>query len=184
VVSAFRRTVSDGGPNSCLSVGVFPDNPGHLRTFDYVGLYRYFLTFCTDYRQRLFTDADAVSLVLSQIMRAAREERFAMVAYCFMPDHAHLLAQAEHESSDCRGFIKQAKQFSGFYYSQRFGRRLWQRYGFERVLRNDEATLAVARYIFENPIRAGLVSRVEDYPFLGSMVYTVTDILEAASRSA
>jgi hypothetical protein len=97
---------------------VFPRNPGHLQTFDYVGLYRYFL--------------------------------------------------------------KRAKQFSGFYYSKHCGRRLWQRHGYERVLRSDEATLAVARYIFENPIRAGLVSRVEDYPFLGSTTYGVADILEAA----
>jgi len=161
---------------------VFPRNPGHLQTFDYVGLYRYFLTFCTDFRRRLFTDAAAVDVVLSQILRAARDERFAVTAYCFMPDHVHLLIQAEHDGSDCLAFVKRAKQLSGFYYSKRFGRKLWQRYGYERVLRNDEATLAVARYIFENPIRAGLVSRVEDYPLLGSTTYAVADILEAAGN--
>jgi hypothetical protein len=46
-------------------------------------------------------------------------------------------------------------------------------------LRAEESALAVARYIFENPIRARLVARVEDYPFLGSSVYTVDEILEA-----
>jgi hypothetical protein len=47
------------------------------------------------------------------------------------------------------------------------------------VLRGDEATLGVARYILENPVRAGLVARVEDYPFAGSMVYPIAEILAA-----
>ena len=60
-----------------------------------------------------------------------------------------------------------------------FGRRLWQRYGFEHVVRDEETTLVVARYIVENPLRAGLVRRVEDYPFVGSEVYRLSEILEA-----
>ena len=42
--------------------------------------------------------------------------------------------------------------------------------------------MTVVLYIFENPIRAGLTWRVEDYPFLGSEVYTVADILAVADR--
>jgi hypothetical protein len=60
-----------------------------------------------------------------------------------------------------------------------FRERLWQRYGFERVLRQEETTQVVARYILENPIRAGLVTRVEDYPFLGSFVYTLAQLLDS-----
>jgi putative transposase len=74
--------------------------PGHLRTFDYVGLYAYFLTFCRDRRRRIFSDASAVELVREQILRAAAYERFAVVAYCFMPDHAHLLVEGQCDSSD------------------------------------------------------------------------------------
>jgi hypothetical protein len=49
---------------------------------------------------------------------------------------------------------------------------------FERVLRNDESMLSVARYILENPVRAGLVARVEDYPFVGSQTHPLSEILE------
>jgi hypothetical protein len=48
------------------------------------------------------------------------------------------------------------------------------------VLRNEEATLSVARYILENPVRGGLVKRVEDYRFAGSLIYPLADILAAA----
>ena len=155
------------------------NQPGHLKSFDYLGLYRYFLTFCTDARLKFFVEPDVVSLVLAQIARAASETHFESLAYCFMPDHLHLLVEGQSDQCDCREFIKKAKQYSGFYFSRARGQKLWQRYGFERVLRNDEATLDVARYILNNPLRAGLVSNLLDYPFLGSERYSVGEILEA-----
>jgi putative transposase len=154
-------------------------NPGRLKSFDYVGLYRYFFTLCTDNRRQHFVARDHVDLVFEQILRGATETDFAIVAYCFMPDHLHLLVEAQSETSDCRQFIKRAKQFSGYHFKQKFNKRLWQRYGFEHVLRDDEGTLGVARYIMENPVRAGLVARVEDYPFAGSPVYPLAEILAA-----
>ena len=157
------------------------NNPGHLTSFDYLGLHRYFLTFCTDYRHYAFANAAVVTLVVRQILRAATENEFALAAYCFMPDHLHLLVEGEADSSDCRRFIKSAKQYSGFYYAKAYGQPLWQRYGYERVLRDDEATLDVARYVLRNPVRAGLVRDVREYPFVGSQKYTVDAILEAVA---
>jgi len=153
--------------------------PPHLKAFDYLGLHRYFLTFCTFERHRGFEAADGVALVRTQFRRTALEQHFALLAYCFMPDHVHFLIEGLAEDSDGLRFIKTAKQYSGFYYQKSFGVKLWQRYGFERVLRDDQDTLSVARYILENPIRAGLVKKVEDYPFLGSDVYSTAAILEA-----
>ena len=159
-------------------------NPGHLKAFDYLGPHRYSLTLCTDRRQKLFTTKEVVDLVLEQIARAADESQFEITTYCFMPDHLHLLVEGKSAGSDAKQFIARAKQYSGFYYKQARGSKLWQRYGFEHVLRDDELTLVVAKYILENPIRAGLVKRIEDYPFLGSLVYSLADLLEAiASRS-
>jgi REP element-mobilizing transposase RayT len=72
--------------------------PEHLKTFDYVGLHQYFLTFCTHERHRLFEKAGAVSLVRTQIERAATALQFAVIAYCFMPDHVHLLVEVRQMS--------------------------------------------------------------------------------------
>lgn len=146
---------------------MFPGRPEHLQTFDYLGLHRYFLTFCTFERRRLFTTAERVDLVRTQILRASSDEGVAVIADCYMPDHLHLLVEGQTDASDCRRFISRAKQFSGFYFQKQFRERLWQRYGYERVLRGEEGTLSVARYIIENPVRAGLVKNVTDYPFTG-----------------
>ena len=101
-----------------------------------------------------------------------------------MPDHLHMLVEGLEDRSDCRDFIKRAKQYSGFYFTRARGEKLWQRYGYERVLRNDEATLDVARYILRNPVRAGLVSDPRGYPFLGSDRYSLEEILDALDHKS
>jgi len=111
------------------------NEPDHLKHFDYTGFHGYFLTFCTHQRKALFTCKDVVDLALSQISRAATDCEFAVIAYCFMSDHVHLLVHGQSESSDCKRFITLAKQYSGYYHSKQFGGRLWQRYGYQRTLK-------------------------------------------------
>ena len=76
-------------------------------------------------------------------------------------------------------FITVFKQYSGYYYRQNFHRPLWQRYGFEHVVRDDEVTVEVAKYILANPVRAGLAPSVEKYPFVGSRVHELRDLLDS-----
>jgi hypothetical protein len=76
-----------------------------------------------------------VTAAAGQILRAAREEEFAIIAYCFMPEHLHMVVEGAAENSDLKTFISRAKQFSAYEHSQRAGKRLWQRYCFEHVIR-------------------------------------------------
>src|SRR6185436_11190051 len=126
----YRWCPPSGGPTRsslCTCARMRSNYPQHLKAFDYLGLHRYHLRFCTDTRQRLFEEQSNVKLVLEQISRAATENHFAVIAYCFMPDHLHLLVEGESDDSDCLMFIRKAKQYSGFYFSKARGRRLWQR---------------------------------------------------------
>jgi REP element-mobilizing transposase RayT len=67
-----------------------------LTGFSYVGFHRYFLTFCTINRARVFTSAPPVDLVLAQILRAAGECSFAVPTYCVMPDHLQFSWRGNH----------------------------------------------------------------------------------------
>ena len=96
-----------------------------------------------------------------------------------LPDHVHLLVHGQTEAAECKRFIAAAKQYSGYYYSRQFPGMLWQRYGYERTLRKDEDTGTVARYILENPVRAGLARTVEEYSFVGSLVYELRDLVRS-----
>jgi putative transposase len=125
----------------------------------------------------VFVDPAWVHLVRSQFVRAADATGMALLAYCFMPDHVHLAVIGTRESSDARRFIVLAKQLSGFAYRQGRADRLWQRYAFERVLRNGDDLPAVINYVLANPVRAGLVERIEDYPFVGSCTCSLQELL-------
>jgi putative transposase len=148
-----------------------------LSAFDYLGFNCYFLTCCTAARAPLFTTATAVELVLTQTVKAAEIHGFEIIAYCFMPDHLHALVAGLQQAADLRQFVKDAKQYSGFHYKREFGRALWRPSYFERVLRAEEDRWGVARYIVENPLRAGLATRADEYPFLGSCVVEKENLL-------
>jgi len=85
-----------------------------------------------------------------------------------MPDHLHVLAQGVDAAADMCAFVHLAKQRTAFGYARATARKLWQPSYWDRVLRDEESTWAVVRYICENPIRAGLVTRADEYRFLGS----------------
>src|SRR5687768_6140508 len=152
--------------------------PRHLSGFDYCGLHRYFLTFCTRERRALFTRTEHVALVESHFLRTAKELKFADLAHCFMPDHLHAAVEGRSTESDARRFIARMKQSSGFYFKREFNQPLWQRYGYEHVIRDDESNQKVIRYVLENPIRAGLVSDVSEYPFIGSSEYSIEQLID------
>ena len=152
----------------------YPPRSEHL---PYVGRLHYFLTFCTDQRRRVFLEAVRVDLVRAQIVRAAREIRFEISAYCFMPDHLHLLVSGLEETSDAKAFISRSKQYSGYDFKREYRAPLWQRYGHERVVRDDEELALTIGYIVGNPVRAGLVRDPAEYPFLGSERYTIPELL-------
>jgi putative transposase len=153
-----------------------------LTTFDYRGVHRYFLTLCTAKRHLWFANADIAEAVLSEIRNSATKHQFAILAYCFMPDHLHLLVEGLTEDADLTRFVKNSKQRSGYAHKQRFDQALWQPSWFDRVLREEEQTHDVIRYILLNPVRAGLVVNIADYPLSGSDVYPLGAILEDVMR--
>ena len=150
-----------------------------LRAFDYIGLHRYFLTICAWNRAKVFTAAENVDAVLTEFRRTNNDRMFAGIAYCFMPDHFHALLQGTRDDSDFKEFVRIFKQRSAFRWKRRTGTELWQRGYFDRVLRADEDVVTVARYLLNNPVRAGLVGCPQDYPFLGSLTTDVRDLLDS-----
>jgi putative transposase len=122
----------------------------------------------------------SVADALAQILRAAGEEEFSIIAYCFMPDHLHLIVEGVTQRSDLKRFVQRAKQYSGYFHSQRTGQRLWQRYGYEHVIRDEESLRQLVGYVIENPVRARLAEHPRYYAFLGSERYTLAELIDFA----
>ena len=86
-----------------------------------------------------------------------------------MPDHAHALVVPTVDplarvmqsiNSRTARAANEARGGTG---------RVWEPAYHDRALRSDESLLAVARYLIANPLRAGLVERIGDYPFWDSI---------------
>ncbi len=107
----------------------------------------------------------------------ARGLQFALLAYCFMPNHLHLLVEGLREHADLRQFVTEFKRRSGFQLRKTDRWLLWQAGYCERVLRSNEAARDVAIHILQSPVRAGLAEDPRRYPFLGSDVYALEDLL-------
>ena len=81
-----------------------------------------------------------------------------------MPDHVHWLFQL------CGGrldeVVRRFKGTSARRVNERLSRTgpVWQRGYYDHAVRSETALVKHARYIVTNPVRAGLVDRIGEYP--------------------
>lgn len=93
-----------------------------------------------------------------------------------MPDHVHLLVAGTAADACLPSFVAGFKQASGHGYVGMRRERLRQSGYQDRVLRGEETTEPVIRYILANPVRAGLVQHPADYPHSGSDLFPAEKI--------
>jgi putative transposase len=137
-----------------------------LKHFDYVGPFAYSLTLVTRGRAAAFAERDVVDATLDCLGRSCARYGFFLHSYCFMPDHLHILLSGDDEAP-LQDFVRHFKQLSGHRYKRKDGAQLWQISYYDHVLRGDEDLVTVARYIWDNPVRVGLVQDRSKYPFSG-----------------
>ena len=88
-----------------------------------------------------------------------------LLSWVLMPDHAHWLVQLGHEH-DLSRLVGTMKSASARAVRQAgYKNPVWRKSYYDRAIRRDEDIATAARYIVANPLRAGLVKRVGDYPF-------------------
>jgi len=85
-----------------------------------------------------------------------------------MPDHIHLFVTGGPDFVLSRwvGGLKRAIAIALVCHA----RELWQLGFFDHVLRSDESYAEKWQYVLENPVRAGLVREMEEWPHQGEIV--------------
>ena len=124
----------------------------------------YLITSVTHNRIPVFTDLYCTRLVVNEMRKLHDSGVVDSIAWVIMPDHLHWLFTL-HVSS-LSEVIRQIKGRSACKMNAECHvvRQLWQRGFHDHALRKEEDIKAVARYVIANPLRAGLVSSVGDYP--------------------
>ncbi|KNH20868.1 transposase [Pseudomonas syringae] len=124
----------------------------------------YLLTTNTLGREPVFNDFVLGRLVVAQF-RTAQDQGWAnSLAWVVMPDHFHWLIELQQGSLS--GLMQKTKSLSTKAVNLSVGRKisLWQQGFHDRALRREEDLVKLARYVVANPLRAGLVERLGDYP--------------------
>jgi REP element-mobilizing transposase RayT len=119
----------------------------------------YLVTIVTASRLPVFTSFITARMAVRCIHDSKIVKHAQTLAFVVMPDHVHWLFQMEEHGS-LPEMIRLYKAKVSLLMQQR----IWQRGFHDHALRSDEDVRDIARYIVANPLRAGLVNSIGEYP--------------------
>jgi ATP-dependent DNA helicase RecG len=100
-------------------------------------------------------------------LQDGNERFYELLAAVVMPDHVHLLLRVHSESSLSKTMqgIKGVSARKINDYRGASQQRIWQDESFDRIVRSDDELHEKIRYMYNNPVKAGLVTEPETYKF-------------------
>jgi putative transposase len=117
------------------------------------------ITTTTSKRLSLFVEFYLTRKIINTIKQSDKLGYITTLAFVIMPDHIHWLMQLEDKAT-LQQVIRSMKSQT----AKVIGYPIWQPGYYDHAIRKDEDIVHIARYIIANPIRAGLVKKVGDYP--------------------
>jgi putative transposase len=94
-----------------------------------------------------------------------RFHRYELHAFVVMPNHVHMLITPSVVSTKWLGPLKGFTAYEANRMLARVGRPFWQQESYDHIVRSGAGLERVRRYIENNPIKAGLVTKPEDFPW-------------------
>lgn len=123
----------------------------------------YHVVFSTKNNQPIFKKHDHARC-LTLILKLDQDRNFTKtLSFVVMPDHIHWLFKLNI------GDISQAVQRVKSLFTKHTGLRIWNTGFYDHAIRSEESLIDVARYIVANPLRAGIVKSVGEYPYWDSI---------------
>ncbi len=119
----------------------------------------YFITICVAKRLKVLDDPRSWDHCRKTIVRL---NRWFLIGALAMPDHIHFLTSPYDRNESPQNYSKWFKRgFNGPVHRSW----TWQEGSFDHLLRSMESAQQKWEYIRNNPVRAGLVSNPDDWPY-------------------
>jgi len=134
-----------------------------LRRIERIG--RYFFVTTNLIRSRRTLSGAERFLVLDHLRTARARFGFSLFAYVVMPDHVHLLISTFESGLPLIMSTWKSRSAVALAVGPRSLGPIWQKRYFDFILRRASDFSKKLAYIHENPVRAGFVSRAEDWPW-------------------
>jgi putative transposase len=135
--------------------------PRHQRILSETGTYHVMLR--GNERKNLFLDNEDKQRFLDTLFVKKKETGFLIYAYCLMDNHVHLLVREAPEG--LANMMKRINTSYAYYFNKkthRVGHLFQDRFKSEPI-EDERNLLAVIRYIHDNPVKAGIVKKTEQY---------------------
>ncbi len=124
----------------------------------------YLVTATTIAREPVFAQWSFGRLLVKELKHAQERGQVHSLAWVVMPDHLHWLF--ELRTGSLAEIMQRVKSKTAKAVNKACGRQgtLWQDGYHDKAVRREQDLVHFARYIVANPVRAGLVKSVRDYP--------------------
>ncbi len=115
--------------------------------------------------------SDNELLIVKNAIHYENEKLYFLHAYCLMPNHVHILVTPFGKNNNNKDTIAEIthtlKRYSARKINQLSNRKgsLWARESYDRIIRNEQELLRTTQYIINNPVKAGLVSKWEEWKY-------------------
>jgi REP element-mobilizing transposase RayT len=121
----------------------------------------YFVTICCVTRRKNHLCRPSVAAqIFDSVAYRQREAQWFVRLLLLMPDHLHMLVTFPPTAK----FVATIRLWKG-YLARQHGLR-WQKDFFEHRVRNAELLQSTVDYIRQNPVRAGMISKAEMWPYI------------------
>ena len=107
----------------------------------------------------------AIAGVVAQSLHYFDGKNYTLLAYCLMPNHAHLVVLLPDDAPPLLKTLQRLKSYTATQANKLLGRTgaFWQAESYDHVVRNGELERILA-YVVENPVKAGLVEDWQQWP--------------------
>ncbi len=117
-------------------------------------------------KEYIFYDKEHIERYIELIGKYKKDYDFTIISYCIMNNHAHFLIYTENVCQFGKFMQKVNLIYAQFYNKEqnRYGVLFRNRYKAECIL-NQKYLINCIKYIHDNPVKAGMVKKGEDYKY-------------------
>lgn len=110
-----------------------------------------------------------VAQIVQDALQYYNGKSYTLLEWCIMPNHVHLLLKLADDYTLSRA-IQSLKSYTAHEANKLLDRQgpFWSREYFDRYIRGNHHYKMVVGYIANNPVKAGLVNKAEEWPWRGS----------------
>lgn len=145
----------------------------------------------------IFNNPAFCEILLSNIKHYRNKYKFTILGYVIMPTHFHWIVEVDNNAGSVSDIMRDVKKFTAWQifdslleekngmlldlfreaamYINDQERKLWMKRFDDEVIRDQKMFWTKLNYIHQNPVKAGLVLKAEDYKYSSARNYTFDD---------